>query len=292
LIIDGLDDILTFEPVQYEALGALLLEASRLNSHFLQADCPCKVALLCRTDLFERLPGPNKNKVRQDSAIYLDWYGGKQNPRDTKLVQLANNRANLSDERINEVFDAYFPIHYNRKDIIRFFIAYTRHNPRDFLQLLKAIQRHEKSVRVCKDAIKAGLVDYCENYFLPEIKDTLDGYFDNTTIDLIFHMLATVGRRRFSLSTLRNMVESTARYQAIDLNKILDALFECSAIGNVRDLPNKSKYASFKFRNRNSVFNQANDIVLQNAIWLALSVQHGINIEEDSFDPEMKEDLS
>jgi cold shock CspA family protein len=292
LIIDGLDDILTFEPVQYEALGALLLEASRLNSHFFQADCPCKVVLLCRTNLFERLPGPNKNKVRQDSAIYLDWYGGERDPRNTKLVQLANNRAKLSDDRIHEVFDAYFPRLYYGKDIIKFFLAYTRHNPRDFLQLLKAIQRHEKSVRVWKDAIRAGLADYCENYFLPEIKDTLDGYLDNTTIDLVFHLLATLGKRRFSLAALTNTVESTPRYQAIELNKILDALFECSAIGNVRELANKSEYASFKFRNRNSVFNQANDIVLQNAIWLALSAQHGASIDEDFFNFEMEEDLS
>lgn len=292
LIIDGLDDILTFEPVQYEALGALLLEASRLNSHFFQAGCPCKVVLLCRTNLFERLPGPNKNKVRQDSAIYLDWYGGERSPRNTKLVQLANNRAKLSDDRIHEVFDAYFPRLFYGKGIIRFFLAYTRHNPRDFLQLLKAIQRHEKSVRVSKDAIKAGLVDYCENYFLPEIKDTLDGYLDNTTIDLIFHLLATLGKRRFSIAALTNTVESNSRYHSLDLNKILDALFECSAIGNVRELANKSKYASFKFRNRNSVFNQADDIVLQNAIWLALSVQHGTNMEENFFDPVMKEDLS
>jgi cold shock CspA family protein len=276
LIIDGLDDILTFEPIQYEALGALILEVSRLNSHFIQTDCPAKVVLLCRTDLFERLPGPNKNKVRQDSAIYLDWYGSERNPKDTKLVQLANNRAKLADHRIQNVFEDYFPKAYLYKPMISFLLNYTRHNPRDFMQLLKAIQRHEDSIRVAPSTVKAGLLDYSETYFLPEIKDTLDGYLDPETINLSFRLLASVGKQLFSHDALSYIVESTPRYQSLDLDQILDTLFECSAIGNVHKSASKSTYASFKFRNRNSVLNCASDIVLQDALWLALSVQHGI----------------
>lgn len=64
LIIDGLDDILTEREVQYQSLAALILEASRLNADFTREGAKVKIVILCRTDLFERLPGPNKNKIR------------------------------------------------------------------------------------------------------------------------------------------------------------------------------------------------------------------------------------
>lgn len=79
LVIDGLDDVLTAATVQYDSLAALVLEVSRLNSLFRRSATNAKVLLLCRTDLYERLPGPNKNKIRQDSGVSLDWYHDPDN---------------------------------------------------------------------------------------------------------------------------------------------------------------------------------------------------------------------
>jgi hypothetical protein len=85
LIIDGLDDILLSKEIQYQSLAALIYETNRLNISFAQSCVPAKIILLCRIDLFERLPGPNKNKIRQDSAYELNWYHDPRNPRESLL---------------------------------------------------------------------------------------------------------------------------------------------------------------------------------------------------------------
>jgi hypothetical protein len=74
LIIDGFDELLRRGHLQYDALGCLIFEANRLNMDFAAKGVPAKVIVLCRTDLFERLPGPNKNKIRQNAAVHIDWY--------------------------------------------------------------------------------------------------------------------------------------------------------------------------------------------------------------------------
>ena len=62
LVIDGLDDILLQKEIQYQSIAALILEATRLNALLHKNNVPAKVIILCRTELFERLPVPNKNK--------------------------------------------------------------------------------------------------------------------------------------------------------------------------------------------------------------------------------------
>jgi len=60
--------------VQYKSLSALVYETDRLKITFMNNGVGAKIIILCRTDLFERLPGPNKNKIRQDSSYEIDWY--------------------------------------------------------------------------------------------------------------------------------------------------------------------------------------------------------------------------
>jgi len=276
LFVDGLDDILTFEDIQYEALAALLSETNRLNTCFHQSGTPAKIILLCRTDLFERLPGPNKNKIRQDSSILLDWYGSESDPMETKLVKLANRRARLSDRSIVNLFHEYFQKSYRNGSLIGFLLNYTRHNPRDFIQLLKAIQRHETSVRVDSKSIGEALADYSENYFLPEIRDILDGFIDKRDIDLVFRLLGAQGKRTFYFSSLKKFVRAIPKYRSLDLDTILDGLFECGVIGNRISNASSKSYTRFKYRNRNSVLNYRDEIIIQGALWLAFKMQHGI----------------
>ena len=60
LIIDGLDDIMTSREVQFKSLAALIFEVQRLNKLLSDREVPAEIILLCRTDLFERIPGTNK----------------------------------------------------------------------------------------------------------------------------------------------------------------------------------------------------------------------------------------
>jgi len=72
LVIDGLDSILTPQIQQNNIIAALILIADSINNHFIENGIDAKVILLCRTDLFDILPGANLNKIKQDSTIILN----------------------------------------------------------------------------------------------------------------------------------------------------------------------------------------------------------------------------
>jgi hypothetical protein len=96
VIVDGLDDVLTQREVQYRSLAALLQETVKINEDLSAHGVPAKVIILCRTDIFELFPDANKNKVRQDSAVSLDWYHDTRKPDESALVELADLRIQLA----------------------------------------------------------------------------------------------------------------------------------------------------------------------------------------------------
>jgi hypothetical protein len=272
LIIDGLDDILTSRNIQYEALAALVIEVSRLNLMFQQCGTPAKIVLLCRTDLYERLPGANKNKIRQDSAVNLDWYHDPRNPGGSNLIRLANLRARLTRQGIRDVFSLYFPSQVEHRNMLSFLLDLTRHTPRDFLQLLKNIQHFSRAGRLTRDEILSGVRSYSIEYFLPEIKDELVGYVARDDTDTVMELLGSLRKRDFSFGELEEKARGQSRFGNLDLPSIITALFECSAVGNVFNRPGGATFYTFKFRNRNSSLNLGERLILHRGMWKALNL--------------------
>jgi hypothetical protein len=140
IVIDGLDEILTKRDRQYESLAALMYEADRLNIQFSSSGCPVKIVVLCRTDLYEHLPNANKNKLRQDSSVHLDWFHDPHAPANSNLIRLANHRASLAIGSKTDIFKTYLPDcirgPHGHQDTRRFLLEFTRHTPRDFITLL------------------------------------------------------------------------------------------------------------------------------------------------------------
>jgi len=163
LIIDGLDDILAQPEVRYDALAGLLYAVSDLNLTFEADKTPAKIILLCRTELFERLPSANKNKMRHSSAIVLDWYDSPTNGERCSLADLVNLRARISDPSINDVFGVFFPEQMtdgNRtKPTLQWLLDLTRFTPRDFIQLLTYIQERSGGTegRLSSDVVRSGI---------------------------------------------------------------------------------------------------------------------------------------
>ncbi len=270
LVIDGLDDILTSRVVQFQALAALVLEVSRINLSFLREGTPAKVILLCRTDLYEKLPGANKNKIRQDAAIHLDWYHDPRRPDDSKLIHLANHRARLTKPGVTDLFAEFFPAKIEDKEARHFLLELTRHTPRDFIQLLKNIQDFSGDGPLRRDEILSGVRSYSLNYFVPEVKDELVGYVEGEQIDAAIELLGSLRKRDFWFRELSEM--ASQRKLSLDLAKVIHALFECSAIGNVTKLTDGMQYYTFKFRNRNSVLNLEDRLILHRGMWKALNL--------------------
>jgi hypothetical protein len=278
LILDGLDDILTQKGPQYESLAALIYEADRLNIMFVRESIPAKVIVLCRTDLFERLPNANKNKIRQDSAIHLDWYHDPRSPDNSKLIELVNHRASLAFSGPIDIFGEFLPQRVHRpndpvgQDTRRMLLDLTRHTPRDMISLMNHIQHFYTRGCLSHDQLLSGARSYSVDYFVPEIKDELAGYLSPEDIDRTMVLLGSLRKRDFTFVELLEQARKTKGCEKLDLEAALRLLFDCSAVGNLETWPGGTTFYTFKYRNRNSVLNSESRLILHRGMWKALNL--------------------
>lgn len=271
IVIDGLDDVLTRREKQYTSLSALILAVDRINTKFLKNNINAKIIVLCRTDLFEKLPGPNKNKIRQDSAVILDWYQDARNISSTNLVKLINLRAKLSLGRDVNIFEDILPLEISvGLPTAKAVLDHTRHTPRDIIQLLNKIQGHTKGTDPTPNEIKNGIRTYSFDYLVPEIKDELTGYLESDEIEQVVKLLGSMNKSEFNLDELQDMIKNDERFSLLDSMKLLNALFDCNAIGNVKGYA--KKYYSWKYRNRYATFNPNEDIVIHRGLRKGLNL--------------------
>lgn len=276
LVIDGVDEILTTREIQYQSVVAMINESKDLNIFFQKNSLPIKIIILCRTDIFERLPDPNKNKIRRDCSYSFNWYKeGNDTAEESDLVKIANKRTRLVYPDVKDMFDEFFPPFYNRGDIRSEMLELTRHTPRDFLQLLVSIQKNCNGENVKREDIDRGVADYSLEYFLPEIKDEMAGYIPYTVIDSIVNILASFRSREFSFSNFDVAVKKSSVLLRLSSIDILKVLYDCSAIGHVYPYGDGSHTRiTFKYRNRNSSFTPNDRIILHKGLWKGLNVNY------------------
>ncbi len=277
LFIDGLDEILTRSDVQFHVLAALISEASRLNDDLRAADKPFKFVVLCRTDIFDRLPGANKNKIRRDSAESLEWFDDPRDPDRTRLVQLVNLRARCSLERDVNVFEEFFPARVDGRPIRRFLLHHTRHLPRDVLQLMKSLQRFappSPSGALHEDQLRSGIRHYSNDYFLPELRDELHGYLDAAGIETSIKLLGSLRASRFTVRDLEQQAQRL-RLAPVELDALVNTLFECSGIGMVDASRPGRPVVTFKYRNRTAMLIPDARMLVHPGAWKALNIQAG-----------------
>ena len=281
LVLDGLDEVFDGFERYYPTIAALVHEADALNTFFDSTDSCTKVVLLCRTDIFERLPSPNINKLR-DYAVHLNWYESDK-PYASKLFRLASHRAGLAGYEGSNVIKDYLPQRLDRGtagDIqtASFLLDHTRHTPRDFLQLLFHVQLATPSTRARPTSadVLDGLKLYSTEYFLPEIKDELSGYLSPDEVSDCLRILGGVRAREFSLSDLIGYAKRSGIGDKASIEESLRVLFDCSAVGNIvyrpRGSGHTSTYFTFRFRNRNSAVNFDEKFLLHRGLWKSFNL--------------------
>ena len=253
---------------------------------------PAKVILLCRTDIFELISGANKNKIRQDSAIDLNWYSDPNAPGESLLVKVANLRAKLAFGRETDLFQEFIPRRIYKeyrkfgkkgRSTIKVLLDTTRHTPRDFLQLLKFIQKCCTGPNVTVDNVQSGMREYSIKYFLPEIIDELEGYCTGAEAKEFFQLVGSTRSREFSARQLYDIAEAEQRPLSKEkIDTILRALFECSAIGNVQKQSGGSHFLTYRFRNRHATFNIKETILLHRGLWRALNMPNDPRWDDES----------
>ena len=274
LVVDGIDSFL-FSPVKhYPSLVALIDEAKDLNLFFREKDLPAKIILLCRTDLFEQLPDPNKNKIRRDYAYLLDWYE-KDVSGENRLITIANMRTRLVYPEVEDMFSEFFPSGSAGDDIRSELLGYTRHTPRDFMQLLVSIQQNCPESKVSEKAIERGLADYSTDYFIPEIRDEMAGYLPFDDIDRVMGVLSSFRSREFSSSAFDQALRESALTSGLSSTDILKVLFDCGAIGCIHPSGDGSQPGVvFKYQDRHSAVSQSDRFLLHNGLCKGLNVIH------------------
>ncbi len=274
LVVDGLDDVLTQREIQYRSLAALLQETSRINEDLLARGVPAKIIILCRTDIFELFPDANKNKIRRDSAVSLNWYHDTRAPEASALVELADLRVKLANGGSEARLTDYLPQSIDGEPTIRALLTLTRHTPRDFLQLLDSIQVFaEPNKRLTVNQVLKGMRHYSIEYFLPEIKDELVGVATPAEIDATFALLSAMRSRDFKYSQLKEYATKSEHdvLKSLKIDHILAALYDRSAIGTVHGQRGYDAY-TFKYRNRNSTLGFPDRLMLHKGIWKAMNV--------------------
>ena len=277
LVIDGLDEVLTKREKQYDSIAGLIYESDRLNNEFARAGCPAKIIILCRTDLYEQLPSANKNKIRQDSAIHLDWYHDPHQPGVSNLIRLVNHRASVSAQTSVDIFRDYLPANIKgprggTKEMTRFLLELTRHTPRDFITLLNYIQKYaDQSDTVSPSTILSAVRAYSVDYFVPEIKDELHGYLTAGEIDGLIALFSGMGKREFSFNDLARCADEFQPRLSVEPANALRLLFECSAVGTLEEIEGKT-FFTVKYRNRNAVLDLGKKLILHRGMWKALNL--------------------
>lgn len=275
-IIDELDDILTPNGRQFENIAALINETKDLNHFFHSNSIPAKIIILCRTDMFERLPGQNLNKIRQDNSFTFTWYReGIDSNKKSDLVYLVNKRARLTYPEISDVFDTFFPKSFDDTDIYSAMLNYTRHIPRDFIQLMNYIKNHCDTEKVSHGAIVRGIKDYSTEYFYPEIANELSGYLPSGAIQPVFNVISSLRLQSFSFEQFKEKCKFFPELKNLDPSQILKILYDCSAIGHIHYYnEDGSTRVLYKYRNRSSSFEKTDKILLHRGLWKSMNVSY------------------
>lgn len=274
IIIDELDDILTPNGKQFENIAALINEAKDLNAFFLENKMPVKILILCRTDMFERLPGQNLNKIKQANSFTFTWYKeGVDTDKKSDLVCMINKRAKLTYPDVDDVFVSFFPKKYDDANIHSALLNYTRHIPRDFVQLINYIQANCTTNKVTKEAISKGIKSYSTEYFLPEISNELSGYIPSSAIQSVFTVLSSMRSQNFTTEQFVSKFKETVATVDVDPLEILKVLYDCSAIGHVHFYKEfNGTRVLYKYRNRHTSFLKEDKILLHRGLWKAMNV--------------------
>jgi hypothetical protein len=264
LFIDGLDDVLTSKELQLEVLSGLIEVAGNFNELARASGCPIKVVILCRTDLFEQIPNPNKNKIRQSRGVELSWYGHHADVSQSPLMQMVSLRAQLSGFN-GDVFEEFLPKNYNGKPIREAVLNLTRHVPRDIIALLIRLQKVSNGSRLTEAAVRTAIKNYSEGFLVPELKDELSGYVPERIIEKVFGALTSMHKRKFYVADVVS-ASGVGPDDARDVEKALGHLFNCGGLGQAYPRHDGQDDFVFKFRNTEAVLMPGKPLVLMRGL--------------------------
>lgn len=275
LMIDELDEVLSFKSEHYTILSALLRSAAQINEVLADEGIDVKIVLFMRTDMLDRLDYPNKQKIVSGYGEELRWYQEGVAPQDTNLIRVLNLRASIATGiEVKELFSYFkFPRSCGGKDIRKFVLDNTRHLPRDIVLLMHFMQQQYRG-NMDEKFIKMSVSHYSTDYFYGEIRDNLSGMIGESDRDNMLKLFTYLQSYDTTERKLKELAEQNNL--KIDFDTVMPALYEIGAIGNIsiiNDNGKKVKRYHYKYRERYSMYNKNLGIIIHLALQHALKVK-------------------
>lgn len=273
VIIDGIDDGFSNSDAQRKSIFSLIKQAGELNEFLFETKVKAKIIVMCRSDIFDMLSDPNKNKIRNGYSIKLDWYHNPRNYRENMLYKMIEKRSAVAIGEGKCIFKEYFPEKVDEVDIWEYFLEHTRHLPRDLVVLFNELKNVKRESKVFGgNEIKAGLTQYSKNYYKPEVADNLAGIVDSGLLDRLYKSFEAMGKRSFKAETLLGHIREN--FPGTDEGNVMHALgclYDIGAIGCKTMIRGRPRIA-FKFRNDSSSFNRRATILLHRGLFKSFNL--------------------
>lgn len=247
IALDGLDSFFFETTDEWKSLAGLAQAVYQLNTEFRTTKSPITVVLAIRSDIFDVLPGAEKNKLKQYS-VYLDWHHHGIGSRN-HLWRLLTAKAAVGNNDVSDIVKQYLktPIAIGpHTELAEFFLDHTRLIPRDVVALMAYVQRlYRGDKHVTEASAKRAVELYAEQYFVGEIFDNLAGILPASKareLSSFKDALRTVPSRVFAFDDLKDVLDG--ELSAVEIKLLLKQMFETGGIG----VKTNSNYTDFVFR--------------------------------------------
>ncbi|GAA4595651.1 hypothetical protein BJY16_001746 [Actinoplanes octamycinicus] len=282
LALDGLDSAEIGTPSYWKQLGALLRATTAVHRRIRSARATVRVCLLCRSDVFLKIPIPDSNKIRQSWGVDLKWEYGLETPEDSPLWDMLEKKASARGTKTADLLETYFPKYMivgqrtapKNIRMAKYLLDLTRSTPRDIVMLMKFIQGEiypEQELNV--ERVRAGVNSYCKNYFANEIVNELVGMTDASMAERILGAMTRLPSRRFTREQFIGLFSGESSITQAIMDGTLQQLYLAGAIANFSQSGAGEEYVKFYHRRSYAELDLQGPFLLHNALTYGLNVR-------------------
>lgn len=278
VLIDGVDDILSFKMKKNNIIGSLIRQIKELNHKFTSNKNNIKVIMAIRTDIWNLVNGPDMNKISQTHKLEINWYSNNNN---LELIKLLNKRmkinptiANFFENKAIESLDFWntvFPKQIQNHESWNHFLEYSLYRPRDVVQFInQAKLNYPDSNALSFSEFRNLLSNFSQEYFFDEMRNELSGFVKDDILNDLPTALQSIGRDSFKYPDFKKAMQSVrSSYKEDDIKELLILMFNNGYIGQ-----RASERDPYSFKHKNSRLNIsfANSLVIHRGLYSAVAI--------------------